>query len=186
MQLFLICRGFRNSHTVGSLSKRYRWMVFERDHRCDKLWNSIRMTMSMPKQLHVRLEIFQGIPLWLAQVEAKFGNQIAAPVPSLRFPLWLAQVEANLVARQFLKQTKPPPRQARWRAAMWFRDPDLVARRGFHPRKVDGERKGRKASFPLWLALVEARSGNQNSSPMVALLSTSARPSGSTFGTQRC
>ena len=37
-------------------------------------------------------------PLWLAQVEAKFGNQIAAPFPSHGFPLWLVQVEANLVA----------------------------------------------------------------------------------------
>ena len=37
-----------------------------------------------------------------------------------------------------LTQTKLPPRQARWRAANWNRRRDLVARRGFHPRRVDG------------------------------------------------
>ncbi len=39
-----------------------------------------------------------GFPPWLAQVEAKFVNQIAAPFQSRRFPHWLAQVGANLVA----------------------------------------------------------------------------------------
>ena len=39
-----------------------------------------------------------GFPPWLAQVEAKSGNQITAPFPSRCFPLWLVQVEANLVA----------------------------------------------------------------------------------------
>ena len=36
----------------------------------------------------------------------------------------------------------------------------LVARRRFHPRKVDGERKGRKASFPLWLVRVVKQASN--------------------------
>jgi hypothetical protein len=39
--------------------------------------------------------------------------------------------------------------------------------------------------IPLWLAQVEAKSGYQKSMPRVALLSTSARPSGSEFGNQR-
>ena len=39
-----------------------------------------------------------GFPPWLVQVEAKFGNQIAAPFLKRRFPLWLVQVEANLAA----------------------------------------------------------------------------------------
>ncbi len=39
-----------------------------------------------------------GFPPWLVQVEAKFGNQIAAPFSSCRFPHWLAQVGANLAA----------------------------------------------------------------------------------------
>ena len=39
-----------------------------------------------------------GIPPWLVKVEAKFGNQIAAPFPSPCFPHWLVQVEANLAA----------------------------------------------------------------------------------------
>ena len=44
--------------------------------------------------------------------------------------IWLPSTLVN--------QTKLPPRRARWRAAIWNRRRDLVARRGFHPRKVDG------------------------------------------------
>ena len=47
--------------------------------------------------MHRALRIV-GFPPWLVQVEAKFGNQIAAPFPSRRFPHWLAQVGANLAA----------------------------------------------------------------------------------------
>ena len=47
-----------------------------------------------------------------------------------------------------LNQTKLPPRQARWRAAMWNKRRDLVAKRGFHPRKVDGVPGTMKQSYP--------------------------------------
>ena len=44
------------------------------------------------------LSSFVGFPLWLAQVEAKFGYQISGPWIVVGFPPWLAQVEANLAA----------------------------------------------------------------------------------------
>ena len=55
--------------------------------------------------MHRALRIF-GFPPWLVQVEAKFGNQIAAPFPSRRFPHWLAQVVANLAAEHVAEQNE--------------------------------------------------------------------------------
>ena len=55
--------------------------------------------------MHRALRIV-GFPPWLVQVEAKFGNQIAAPFPSRRFPHWLAQVVANLAAEHVAEQNE--------------------------------------------------------------------------------
>ncbi len=46
-----------------------------------------------------------------------------------------------------LNQTKLPPSQARWRAEIWNTRRDLVAKLGFHPRKVDGVPGNTKQSY---------------------------------------
>ena len=55
--------------------------------------NAVRLEISA-----FHLSSFVGFPLWLAQVEAKFGYQTPSRWLVLCFPPWLAQMEANLVA----------------------------------------------------------------------------------------
>ena len=90
-----------------------------------------------------------------------------------------------------LTQTTLPPRRARWRAAIWNGGRDLVAKRGFHPRKVDGEPGDSQRRFPPWLVRrlsALARPGGSKiwqpdrSTILITPLSTLARPGGSEFG----
>lgn len=86
-------------------------------------------------------------PLWLAQVEAKFGNQIAAPFPSHGFPLWLVQVEANLVAGHVAESNESDHRgklggvlQCGIDVAIWW--PDVASN-----YRVDGVSENAKPSY---------------------------------------
>ena len=81
-------------------------------------------------------------------MEAKFGNQIGARFPSRRFPLWLAQVEANLAAGHVAEPNDATTEASSVACSNVELTPRLVARRGFHPRKVDGVPGNTRQSYP--------------------------------------
>ena len=81
-------------------------------------------------------------------MEAKFGNQIGARFPSRRFPLWLAQVEANLAAGHVAEPNDATTEASSVACSNVESTPRLVARRGFHPRKVDGVPGNTRQSYP--------------------------------------
>ncbi len=90
--------------------------------------------------MHRTLRIV-GFPPWLVQVEAKFGNQIAAPFPSRRFPLWLVQVEANLAVGHVAEPNEATTDASSVECSNVEQTSRLVARRGL-PSTQGGWRAG--------------------------------------------
>ena len=93
--------------------------------------------------LHI-VAFHRGSSRWKPNLETRSGRDSHHAAFHSGLPRW----KRTWLPGTFLNQTMLPPRQARWRAAMWNRRRDLVARRGFHPRKVDGVPGNTRHSYP--------------------------------------